>query len=146
MTDLVDLTFHRHLKAPPDRVFRAWTDPEEVAAWMGCGPDFEFRLELWEPWAGGRVRAWAGHEGSGATMEGTFLEVTPPTMLVYSWGPSTVTVNFTEKDGGTDLTVRFQCPPGWFGASADELASLQSRGWGQSLGRLEALLTQNLRP
>ena len=141
MTEPVDLTFHRQLNAPPARVFRAWTEPDEVAAWMGCGPDFEFRLEVWEPWVGGRVRAWAGQDGQGGTMEGTFLELNPVSQLAYSWGPATVTVQFEESEGGTRLTVRFQCPPGWFGASAEELTALQSRGWGQSLERLEVRLS-----
>ena len=140
MADEVDLTFTRFLRAEPARVFRAWTDPDEVARWMGCGPDFEYRLELWEARVGGRVRAWAGCDGSGATMEGTFLRVDPVTHLEYSWGPGTVAVRFEPRDGGTELTVRFRCPAGWFGASAEDLEAMQSQGWGQSLGRLETLV------
>lgn len=142
MTHEVDLTFTRFLRAEPARVFRAWTDPEEVAQWMGCGPDFEYRLESWEARVGGPVRAWAGCDGVGGTMEGEFLAVEPETRLEYSWGPGTVSVRFEPRDGGTELTVRFRCPPGWFGASAEEMEKLQSQGWGQSLGQLEDLLAR----
>src|SRR5271168_3941805 len=31
------LTLKRRLKAPPAKVFAAWTDPEKVKHWMGSG-------------------------------------------------------------------------------------------------------------
>jgi len=31
------LTVKRHLKAPPAKVFAAWTDPEKIKRWMGPG-------------------------------------------------------------------------------------------------------------
>ena len=31
------LTLKRRLKAPPAKVFAAWTDPEKVKGWMGPG-------------------------------------------------------------------------------------------------------------
>ena len=49
------LTVKRHLKAPPAKVFAAWTDPEKVKRWMGPGDVTVLSVET-DPRAGGRYR------------------------------------------------------------------------------------------
>src|SRR5262249_61302017 len=57
------LTIKRRFKAPPEKVFAAWTDPEKVKRWMGPGEIKPLRAES-DPRIGGRfslpVQAAAG--------------------------------------------------------------------------------------
>ena len=40
------LTLKRRLKAPPDKVFAAWTDPDKVKRWMGPGEVKVLKVEF----------------------------------------------------------------------------------------------------
>ena len=53
------LTLKRRLKAPPAKVFAAWTDPEKVKHWMGPGDVKVLRVES-DARVGGRYR-WVMH-------------------------------------------------------------------------------------
>ena len=37
VTTKPSLTIKRRFKAPPEKVYAAWTDPEKVKQWMGPG-------------------------------------------------------------------------------------------------------------
>ena len=57
--DLPVITIVRDFAAPPDRVYRAWTDPELVVRWMG--PDgVEMTLDRWNATTGGSYRYTIG--------------------------------------------------------------------------------------
>ena len=72
----------RRFAAPRDRVFRAWTEPGDLAMW-------------WWPWnptitddlrPGGAYRYTADHpKGGTIAISGEFLVVEPPARLVYTW-------------------------------------------------------------
>jgi len=49
------LTLKRRLKAPPGKVFAAWTDPEKMKRWMGPGEVKTMRAES-DTRVGGRYR------------------------------------------------------------------------------------------
>lgn len=95
------LRFVRRLTHPPQRVWAALTEAEQIARWFMPG--------TLEPRAGGRVRFESEEEG------GTIGEVMvwdPPRQLEYSWmrmggaGPrSVVRWSLEPKDEGTLLTL-----------------------------------------
>jgi len=108
------LVIKRHFKAPPERVFAAFTEKSLVQAWYGpenmtvphCDVDArvggKYRVEMHSPAGGVHV------------VTGEFREIRPPERLVYTWGwlngasrgPETiVTLTFAARDGGTDLTL-----------------------------------------
>lgn len=77
----------RDFDAPPDRVFRAMTDPALVVQWLG--PDnTETRIDRWEARTGGSYRysMWRGGEEI-ASFYGSFHEVRPDQRLVqtFTW-------------------------------------------------------------
>jgi uncharacterized protein YndB with AHSA1/START domain len=77
------------LAASPQRVFRALTDPTELASWWGSDEmyrtfDWEIDLRAGGTWRC-RARTPAGTEMS---LHGEYLEVDPPCLLVYTWRPS----------------------------------------------------------
>jgi len=96
------LVVRRVVEAEPDRLFDAWTRPEELRAWWGprsvrcTGAEVDLR-------AGGRYRI--DHElpgGARLTIEGQFSVVERPRRLAYSW-------RVVPGGGGTELvTVRFE--------------------------------------
>src|SRR5215470_8781859 len=75
-----------HIAAPPERVFQALVDPEQVVKWWGqtgiyrCN-EFDSDLRV-----GGTWRS-IGIDGQGGKFEarGEYLEVDRPRLLVYSW-------------------------------------------------------------
>jgi len=105
--------FRRSLPAPPATVFAAWTDPTWVARWMcPVSPDAgePSPVEAWlDLRVGGRFRIAMEIEGTTFVHEGEYLEITPPTRLVFTWrvplesGPrlTRVTVDLQPADGGT---------------------------------------------
>lgn len=101
----------RTVDAPASLVFEAWTTAELFRRWwvpksyglnlVGCKMDAR---------VGGEYRLTFLHEG--ATMEffGTYLEVTPPSRIVWTneegdGGKTITTVTFEESDGKTQLVV-----------------------------------------
>ena len=73
------------VEATPERVFRAWTDPQELQRWWGPGafttPHAEVDLR-----PGGRYELVMQLPGAEPMrLAGTFREVEPPSRLVYTW-------------------------------------------------------------
>ena len=100
-----NLVIKRHFKAPPERVFAAFTEKALMQAWFGPGNTTVPRCEV-DARVGGKYRAEL-HAPSGGVhiVTGEFKEIRPPDRLVYTWGwldgagrgPETVvTVTFVE--------------------------------------------------
>jgi uncharacterized protein YndB with AHSA1/START domain len=106
------LTIKRRLKAPPAKVFAAWTDPEKVKRWMGPGEIKALSAEC-DARAGGRyhwvMRTPAGEEHD---VSGVYREVVANEKLVFTWAwkstperESLVTVLLKPDGDGTMLTL-----------------------------------------
>src|SRR5690349_19807259 len=113
------LTMTRVFDAPRELVFRAWTDPEQVAQWF-APRGFTVPRAVLDVRVGGTWQIdMQAPDGSAYPNKGTYLEIVPPEKIVYSdvvddneqaWGDtpppsSTVTVLFEEEDGKTRLTA-----------------------------------------
>ncbi|SDS80943.1 Uncharacterized conserved protein YndB, AHSA1/START domain [Jiangella sp. DSM 45060] len=129
------LQLKRHVPAEPARVWRAWTDPSELARWYwpaSFAPTCDVDLRV-----GGRFRIASA--AAGMAVSGEFAAVEPPARLVHTWrwdgedAETLVTVEFLAgADGGTDVVVtheRFTDP----GESANH-----AQGWNDCLARLVA--------
>ncbi len=140
------LTLVRRLRAPTARVFAAWTDPATMALWFGPR---HTRVELAEadPQVGGAFRVVL-REGNGARHEvtGTYTEIAPEQRLVFTWAwsdaperRSRVTVALRPVPEGTELTLTHD-------RFADaETATRHTRGWTESLARLDTLFAGDTR-
>lgn len=113
--DPLELALVRCLDAPPERVFRAWSDPAELARWWG--PDgFTSTFDLFEFRPGGSWRfTMHGPDGTGYRNQVEFVEIVPPrrmVMLHLSAPRFLLTADFAERDGGTRLSFRqrFETP------------------------------------
>jgi len=144
------------IAAPPARVFEAITDPNQVLRWWG--QQGLYRLTEWkaEVRTGGKWSSvGASADGNSFRVEGEYLEVDPPRLLVHTWRatwcgnlPTVVRWELepTEVHGlhpsgpkkagtGTLLRIRHQ----GFG-SVPEAAKNHANGWTRVLGWMEAFV------
>lgn len=74
----------RVFDAPPEAVFKAWTDPQIMARWFAPEPLTVPRAEM-DLRVGGRYRlVMRDEEGNDFTSSGEYREITPPERLVYT--------------------------------------------------------------
>lgn len=109
------LTIKRRLKAPPAKVFAAWTDPEKMTRWMGPG-GFTVPEATTDARIDGRYRiVMLSPEGNEYTVGGVYRELVPGQKLVFTWSwdpapgdtrhESLVTVLIEPDGAGTLLTL-----------------------------------------
>jgi uncharacterized protein YndB with AHSA1/START domain/uncharacterized protein YciI len=135
--------------APPERVFRALTDPDDVMRWWKVPGGFGAREWESDTRAGGKWRcAGVAQDGKTHTMHGEYTVVEPPHKLAFTWNPSwdepyTTQVTYTLEaiDGGTLLTLRHE---GF--ADRAEICRNHTKGWTRVLSLLEADLSAALTP
>jgi uncharacterized protein YndB with AHSA1/START domain len=134
----------RTLKVPRERVFAAWTDPQQANRWW-APRDFELLSCTMDVRPGGKWhRRMRSPRGIVVTKFGVYREVVVPERLAFTYqteedgaldDETLVTVTFEEAAAGTRLTLRHV-------AFESEAASLDHRGgWGGALDRCLAFLS-----
>jgi uncharacterized protein YndB with AHSA1/START domain len=138
-----EYTTTRVLDAPRELVWKAWTEPEQLAQWWGpkgmSTPIETIELDL-RP--GGAFRLTMVSDASGAEFptEMEFREVVEPGRLVFGWeaqrgiGAGEVTVTFTDLGGRTEMTTHF------VGYQTDEIERASRALWQTQLDKLRAHL------
>jgi uncharacterized protein YndB with AHSA1/START domain len=136
------LTLKRRLKAPPAKVFAAWTDPEKVKHWMGPGEIKALHVET-DPRTGGRFR-WVmrAPNGDEHDVSGVYREVIPNEKLVFTWvwkstpeRESLVTVSIKPDGDGSLLTLTHEQ---FFDEDARDR---HQGGWTSALDKMEQMFT-----
>ena len=137
-----ELTVTRTVNGPARLVFDAWTKAELLKQWW---VPKSFPIELLscetDPRVGGTYRLTFGSKGSTMDFFGRYLEVTPPTRLVWTneegGGEATITtVTLEETDGKTRVVVRDLYPS----KEALESDSGSTYAMPESLAQLDDLL------
>jgi uncharacterized protein YndB with AHSA1/START domain len=112
-----ELVISRVFDAPRSLVWEAWTDPAQIARWLGPR-GFTARVERLDACIGGAYRFHLrAPDGTDHWMQGIHREIVPPNRLVntYVWadadgrpkGPETLlTIILSEHQGKTTLTLR----------------------------------------
>ena len=75
----------REFAAPPDRVFRAHTDPALFAQWIGPRGNQAHVVDLFDCHTGGAYRYEIRHPGFAAGFFGSFHEVRPSSLIVQTF-------------------------------------------------------------
>ena len=139
-----ELVVTRTFNGPPRIVFAAWTRPELMKLWwapkssgvplLSCEMDVR---------VGGTYRLAFGHDAANSmAFFGKYLEVTPPSRLVWtndeSEDAAVTTVTFEEQDGQTLLVLHELYPSK---AALDEAMIGMEDGMPEQFGQLDELLT-----
>jgi uncharacterized protein YndB with AHSA1/START domain len=117
------LRFTRKLTHPPEKVWRALTEPEHLAAW--------FPTDIEGERASGAPLRFRFRNGEGPTIDGQMITYDPHSVLEFQWGGGETLRFELRPDGdGTYLT---------FLNTFDQLgkASRDAAGWHVSLDALE---------
>ena len=106
------LTLRRHYEVAPDKVWRAWTDPQALKLWFGPAEIVSVPVAEIDLRVGGRFRV-VMLEANGERHEvgGIYREIVPNRKLVFSWAwhstperESRVTVLIEPAGRGSDLS------------------------------------------
>lgn len=134
---------HRVLATRPEKVYRAFVEPDAIASWL---PPFGFLCTVYELDAreGGKHRMSFRNFTTGASHSfgGTYLELVPGEKLVYTDsfddpgmpGEMKVTITLKAVSVGTELSIEQQGIPEVIPVEACYL------GWQESLRKLTKLV------
>ncbi|MFT3870918.1 MAG: SRPBCC family protein [Nibricoccus sp.] len=137
------IRLHRVLRSSPEKVYRAFLDPDAMARWI---PPYGFlcKVHHFEPKVGGTFRMSFINFGSGKghSFGGEYLELVPNERLRYTDkfddpnlpGVITVTVNLKKVMCGTELNIEQA------GVPAVIPAEMCYLGWQESLEQLAKLV------
>jgi uncharacterized protein YndB with AHSA1/START domain len=132
---MAEIVITRIFDAPRERVWRAWTRPEELARWWGkrgwSTPPESVTMDV-RPGGEFSLRSVSDEDGREMSMDVTFHEVVEPERLAF--GEATVT--FTDLgDGRTEMTFRTTTE------MTDALRRRAERGMASAFERLAEQLT-----
>jgi uncharacterized protein YndB with AHSA1/START domain len=117
----------RQLADPPEVVWRAITDRDELRRWFPCDVDVE----------GGTWKVGAGITFAfpsnviEMTLTGEVLAVDEPHALAYTWGDDVLRFELSGEAGGTRLVLVNELAAG--------TAARNAAGWDECLDRLEGI-------
>jgi uncharacterized protein YndB with AHSA1/START domain len=147
------------IAAPPARVFQAITDPTQTCKWWGQKGLYRITEAHSDVRPGGKWKtSGIGDDGTEFSVEGEYLEVDPPRLLVHTWNPSYSELRSTvvrweliardvhglhasgphRAGTGTQVTIRHS---GF--ASNLEQAQGHGQGWVRVLGWLQVFVERD---
>lgn len=143
-----ELTLTRHIPVAPEKLFRAWTEPELMKRWFTPAPWSTVHAET-DPRPGGRnVVVMRDPDGNEYPNHGVYLEIVPNRRIVVTdaytegWVPAakpfmTAIVTFEPEGDGTRYTAVARH---WTveDREAHEAMGFHA-GWGQAADQLAAL-------
>jgi uncharacterized protein YndB with AHSA1/START domain len=138
------LLLDRSYPVAPEKVWRAWTDPEAIKRWWGPGgPDNRVAVAELDVRIGGRFRiVFGGKEGNDHEVTGVYVIVERNKKLGFTWTwprttperESVVTIEFKAVGKGTELRFKHEQ------LHDESVRDGHKRGWTESLAKLEEFL------
>jgi uncharacterized protein YndB with AHSA1/START domain len=128
------------IAAPPERVFQALIDPQQLVEWWGRKGIYRGKQWTNDVRPGGKWRSEGINDRDGNRFEvhGEYLQIDPPRLLEFTWIPSwagpmntVVRMELTPSPSGTLLRLRHS-------GFTDPVQLERHRGWTQVLSWLQA--------
>lgn len=132
------LRISRIYAAPPQKVFKAWIDPQALMRWFAPSDAFKTPEVEVDARVGGRYRiVMHAPDGEIHRVGGTYREVVPPRKLVFTWAwestperESLVTVEIKPSGAGSELILVHE------GFADADTRGRHEEGWNGCLVRL----------
>ena len=135
------------IAAPPEKVFEAWTDPQQRIQWWGDDEAYRSTRMESDLRVGGRwYTEGKGKTGKPFSVHGTYTRVDPPRALGFTWNhdwgdkemPEThVLIELTPTSSGTHLTLTHS------GFTEAGERDDHNNGWKRVLGWLRGYLQRS---
>ena len=140
------LKIQRTVSASVERVYKAWTDPEQMRRWFGCEYVTDIKV-VQDLRAGGRyqVQMTTDPDGVVITVHGVYKEVDPNKKLVYTWNSDSaeypavdtlISVQFIERGKGTEIVLEHT------NFALEKSVDGHSLGWTASFNKITALVEE----
>lgn len=148
MSSRIQARVSHRFKAPAERVYDAWLDPDQVRVWLAaslrnCGLAGDIRRIEIDARVGGKFLFSDMRGDLEARHWGTYLELERPRKIVFTWivaeseeaDPSIVTLTIQPEPAGCTATIVHEMDARW----ADYVSRTES-GWARMLQAVEDLL------
>lgn len=137
------IVMERVFDAPRELVFEAWTKAEHMQKWWGSARYKNTMLEF-DARSGGKWRITSTGEDGSFTFFGEFVELTPPSKIVWTFGfvdypPCTETMTLTDLGDGTTRVSTSSVYPSMESREGMRQTDMEE-GAGESYDGLDALL------
>jgi len=137
------LELSRHIRAPREKVFDAFVDPEAMRVWK-CPRGMSVCAVSSDAQVGGKYQvAMRARDGSQFVVGGEYREVRRPERLAFTWAwlgdnmptmQTLVEVSFIERDGGTLIDMTHS------GFPQPTMRDQHGHGWRSCFNRLNDML------
>jgi len=143
----------RTIEAPPDKVFRAWTDPEAVKKWFvdqapvhwTKDPEIDAKTDGHFSWSvvsdDNAQEKFAFH--------GTYREIEPAKKLAFTWEWQTLPIEGVNVPGHTLVTIEFLRQDDWTkvlltqsGSPNEAARNAHDKGWNRCLDGISKLFSE----
>jgi uncharacterized protein YndB with AHSA1/START domain len=133
------------IEAPPESVFEAWTNSQQLMAWWGDDAKYRVTSRQDDFRVGGKWRAETKNaDGAGHAVWGEYTRMERPLALAFTWkhdwdatGPIThVLIELTPTATGTHLKVTHS------GFASEATRDAHRNGWAQVLAWLNRYLNK----
>ena len=120
----MNITIETTVKAPIDKVWRAYTSPEDIIQWNAASDDWHTTSSSVELRVGGTFSSrMEAKDGSfGFDFAGTYTKIVPNELIEYVFDDRSATVEFTQTNDGVKVRITFV-------AETEHTIEQQEEGW-----------------
>lgn len=132
------ITVETTVHAPIERVWQAYTTPEDIVRWNAASDDWHTTKASVDLRVGGAFSSrMEAKDGSfGFDFAGTYTSVVPNSLLEYSFGDRTARVDFADTPEGVNVKVSFE-------AETTHSIEQQQGGWQAILNNFKRHVESN---
>ena len=120
----MNITIETTVKAPIDKVWRAYTSPEDIIQWNAASDDWHTTSSSVELRVGGTFSSrMEAKDGSfGFDFAGTYTKIVPNELIEYVFDNRSASVEFMQTNNGVKVRITFV-------AETEHAIEQQEEGW-----------------
>jgi uncharacterized protein YndB with AHSA1/START domain len=120
----MNITIETTVKAPIDKVWRAYTSPEDIIQWNAASDDWHTTSSSVELRVGGTFSSrMEAKDGSfGFDFAGTYTKIVPNELIEYVFDNRSASVEFMQTNNGVKVRITFV-------AETEHTIEQQEEGW-----------------